>query len=324
MNFKHLTYFLTVADTQNFSKAANKLYISQQSLSEVISKLEATYNVQLFNRTQPLTLTYAGECFAEMATRLLLEKSRMEARLNAISNFKEGQFCVGLPVDYGDRLLPELIPLFQAEHPDVKFQWSMSNQHTLEHLFIRGDLDLIVGFDNFSCKEISVIHQIPDRTFLAISETLLRDLFPLELEDKIKELQDGADITAFRTVPFLLLLNNGNKCRFRRTIDRLFTRYGIEPEVRYDGPGMEILLELAFKGMGAAFYPELLLTPEIIRRASSPEERLCLFPLRDTQANRTLVIGYHQNIPLAPYCQDFINHLVETCSSIITSHKTTD
>ena len=320
MNFKHLIYFLTVVDTQNFSKAANKLYISQQSLSEAINKLESTYNIQLFNRTQPLTLTYAGECFAEMASRLLLEKTRMEARLNAISNYKEGQFCVGLPPEYGDRLLPVLIPRFQAKYPDVKFKWSMSNQHTLEHQFIRGELDLIVGFGNFSYKEISVIHQIPDRTFLTISEKLLRDLYPFNLEEKRKELQKGANIADFRTIPFLLLLNNGNKCRFRRTIDSLFSRNGIEPVVCYEGPGMDILLNLSFKGMGAAFYPELLFTPEIIERASNTEERAYLFPLNDNQANRTLVIGCHENIPLTAYSQDFVSYFVETCSSIITSH----
>ena len=60
INFLNLEYFLVAAEELNFTRAAKKLFISQQSLSNHISNLEKEFDVVLFNRTSPLTLTYAG------------------------------------------------------------------------------------------------------------------------------------------------------------------------------------------------------------------------------------------------------------------------
>ena len=60
MNFTSLRYFLEVVAEGSVTKAAQKLYISQQSLSEHIARLESEYGVKLFERTPRLHLTYAG------------------------------------------------------------------------------------------------------------------------------------------------------------------------------------------------------------------------------------------------------------------------
>ncbi|NYC53083.1 DNA-binding transcriptional LysR family regulator [Clostridium beijerinckii] len=69
MNFLNLEYFLTAAEELNFTKAAKKLFISQQSLSSHISKLENDLGVELFNRTVPLTLTPAGKSLVKNAVK---------------------------------------------------------------------------------------------------------------------------------------------------------------------------------------------------------------------------------------------------------------
>ena len=61
INFLNLEYFLVAAEELNFTKAAKQLFISQQSLSNHISNMEKEFDVILFNRTNPLTLTYAGQ-----------------------------------------------------------------------------------------------------------------------------------------------------------------------------------------------------------------------------------------------------------------------
>lgn len=63
MNSRQLQYVITVAETKSFSEAAAKLMISQPSLSQLISKLEAEIGVQLFERTVPLSLTYDNMFF---------------------------------------------------------------------------------------------------------------------------------------------------------------------------------------------------------------------------------------------------------------------
>ena len=63
MNFLNLKYFIVTAEEMNFTKAAKRLFISQQSLSNHIAKLEDYFGVQLFDRNTPLTLTDAGKAF---------------------------------------------------------------------------------------------------------------------------------------------------------------------------------------------------------------------------------------------------------------------
>ena len=70
INFLNLEYFLVAAEELNFTKAAKKLFISQQSLSNHISNMEKEFDVILFNRTTPLTLTYAGQALKEKAKQM--------------------------------------------------------------------------------------------------------------------------------------------------------------------------------------------------------------------------------------------------------------
>ena len=71
INFLNLEYFLAAAEELNFTRAAKRLYISQQSLSNHISNMEKEFDVVLFNRTSPLTLTYAGQALKVRARQLL-------------------------------------------------------------------------------------------------------------------------------------------------------------------------------------------------------------------------------------------------------------
>ena len=72
MDFRELKYIVTTAECQSFTAAAKKLYISQPSLSYVISKVEEETGVLLFDRkTTPITLTYAGKRYVETAREIL-------------------------------------------------------------------------------------------------------------------------------------------------------------------------------------------------------------------------------------------------------------
>ena len=71
VNFLHLKYFLMVAEELNITRAAERLYISQQSLSSHISNMERELNVKLFTRSPKLALTYAGDQLVQTATQII-------------------------------------------------------------------------------------------------------------------------------------------------------------------------------------------------------------------------------------------------------------
>lgn len=81
MNTRQLQYVLTVAEERSFSAAAEKLMISQPSLSQFMQKLEGELGANLFERTVPLSLTQAGELYVQMARKMLVEEAESRERV---------------------------------------------------------------------------------------------------------------------------------------------------------------------------------------------------------------------------------------------------
>ena len=81
MNNISLYYFITVAQELNITKAAEKLFITQQSLSEHIKKLEKTYNAVFFERHPRLKLTYQGEQMLAYAQKVVEAEQELDEKL---------------------------------------------------------------------------------------------------------------------------------------------------------------------------------------------------------------------------------------------------
>ena len=113
LSLTSLRCFMAAAETMNFSRAAREMYISQQALSNHISNLEKEFDVQLFNRTTPLTLTYAGRALKLRAKQLLELKDETYRQLADIKDFTTGQISIGVSHTRGRFLLPAILPVIR-------------------------------------------------------------------------------------------------------------------------------------------------------------------------------------------------------------------
>ena len=120
MNFLHLKYFLMVAEELNITRAAERLYISQQSLSSHISNMERELNVKLFTRSPKLALTYAGDQLVQTATQIIDLYSQYLSKVGDINRHYLGVLRVGISHTCGLALLPDILPLFTPQYPDVQ------------------------------------------------------------------------------------------------------------------------------------------------------------------------------------------------------------
>ena len=114
INFLNLEYFLVAAEELNFTKAAKRLYISQQSLSNHISNLEKELDIALFHRTTPLTLTYAGQVLEKRAREILELREETYHEIADIKDFSKGKLIIGMSHTRGRKILPEILPLHPA------------------------------------------------------------------------------------------------------------------------------------------------------------------------------------------------------------------
>lgn len=96
MEFRHLKYFVTVAQLRHFTKAAEQLGIAQPPLSQQIKKLEHELGVDLFKRlSRGVELTRAGEVFLKDAESILADAQRAEARVRQVARGESTQVNIG-------------------------------------------------------------------------------------------------------------------------------------------------------------------------------------------------------------------------------------
>lgn len=136
MNLNLLKAFLTVAQEKSFSKAAERLFISQPALSQNIKQLERHFSVTLLNRTpHDLTLTAAGNILVKHAAGLLSSAEQMEEAMGAFTDSFNKVISVGTTSAVGGFAVPCSIFIFKNEHPAANIKLKLGNrQQILEQL----------------------------------------------------------------------------------------------------------------------------------------------------------------------------------------------
>ena len=123
MNEKHMQYVLTVLKEGSFTNAAKKLYVSQPSLSQIIKTAESNLGAPIFNRsTDPITLTPAGQLYVEAARQVTTISTNLVKQVEELSNEEFGKIRLGISVQRGMELLPELYPRFKKRFPHVEIE----------------------------------------------------------------------------------------------------------------------------------------------------------------------------------------------------------
>ena len=241
MNFLHLKYFLLVAEELNITRAAERLFISQQSLSNHISNMEKELDVKLFTRSPKLSLTYAGDLLVETATQILDLHSQFLAKVGDINRHYMGVLRVGISHTCGLALLPEILPQFQAEFPMVEFSLFEGNSTHLEDELAHGRVDLIVCFQ-------PIMMEVP--------KSFTDEIFGERAGEIREQFSSGADIDSFQHMPFILI-KRGN--RTRSTVDQYFSRHFFKPKLILETENTITTLAMAEAGIGITICPELFL-----------------------------------------------------------------
>lgn len=120
MELRHLRYFVAVAGTLNFTKAAEKLRLAQPSLTRQIQNLEEEIGVRLLNRSKKhVTLTEEGESFLIDARRVLALTEESIEKVQRLSRGETGQLNIAYLSNFNFDLLPKTLGLFRREYPHV-------------------------------------------------------------------------------------------------------------------------------------------------------------------------------------------------------------
>lgn len=125
MDVKYLTYIITIAQEQNMTKAAEKLFVSQSSLSYYLSKLEQDLGTPLFFRTKNKLLpTPAGQLYLDAAYEVIEIKERLYQNISNLEN--KAHIVIATTSLWGTKMFSDIVPKLKEAFPDVTFELSQA------------------------------------------------------------------------------------------------------------------------------------------------------------------------------------------------------
>jgi len=147
LNIRHLRYFLAVAEAGSFSRAADRLGISQPSVSQQMRDLEAGLRVPLFQRRgKHILLTPKGLIFQEHARAVLHRLESFLQELNSEPGQLRGELHLGVIPVLNVPLVPHLLGLFIADHPAISVIVEEISSTEIETALEKGRMDVGLGF----------------------------------------------------------------------------------------------------------------------------------------------------------------------------------
>src|SRR5678815_5716089 len=147
LDIRHLRYFLAVAEAGSFSRAADRLGISQPSVSQQMRDLEAGLRVSLFQRRgKRILLTSTGLIFQEHARALLRELENFLQEVSSEPGRLRGTLRLGVVPVLNVPLLPELMGMFAADHPGISLIVEEISSTEIETALEEGRMDVGLGF----------------------------------------------------------------------------------------------------------------------------------------------------------------------------------
>ncbi len=306
MNFQNLEYFLTTASEGNITRAAERLHVSQQALSNQIARMEQELGCKLFERKQNLQLTYAGLQFKASAEKILDIQRQTTTELDDIRNSRRGELRIGISHTRGQTILPLILPKFSRRYPQVDLHVIEGSTHILEESLEKGRIDVLIGFAPFMVDCAEYRNLMTEHLFLIIPTSLMNEQFGERATEILEEYRKTLDISLFRNMPFVLLRSGD---RIRAITDREFFRRGISPKIRIETQNIQTAFALASEGMGITVCSQMYLeSPFVISGHSDYESRkkVEILPFSSQELNDSIAIAYNRERYLSKIASDFI------------------
>lgn len=255
MNFQSMEYFAAVAKNRSFTKAADELHITQQTLSAHIAGLERELGCPLLIRHIPLELTYAGEVFLRYATEFNTRYTCMFHEFDDILKNQTGRLRIGIAFTRGHAIMPELIAAFQEHFPGVDVELSESFNDVLQKWLLDGTIDLAIA--NFPDRIPGIMIQdfYEEEMILLIANSLLQSLYGEQKGAVIQEISQNHRYSLLAPCPFLMNREHDLVGRIGR---KILAADNFVPSVHVCSDNIATLLALCIQGKGACICPKNL------------------------------------------------------------------
>ncbi|MFD9905911.1 LysR family transcriptional regulator [Streptomyces sp. NPDC059063] len=278
MQFQQLVYFVAVAETRHFTRAAERVHVSQPSLSQQVRALESELGAELFSRARGnIALTDAGEALLPLARRILADADTARIEVQELAQLRRGRVRLGATPSVCTGLLPQVLRAFHDQHPGIQLLIEEGGSHDLVRHLARGALDLAL-----------VVLPLPSPSPALTTVELLRE------DLVVVASPDAPDAPDFGATARIADLQGERLVMFRHGYDlRELTvaacrAEGFEPEFAVEGGEMDAVLGFVRAGLGVA------VVPRMVAERSGGDLRMT--PLARPRLRRTIALAHRSDV----------------------------
>ena len=196
-------WFIKLAENENFTKAADELQISQQTLSARLVSLERNLGAKLVVRGTPISLTSAGKVFLLYAREQRQAQQDMIRQIGEVAGGGAGVLKVGISHTRGSYLMPKVIHRLSDELPAVTVKLIEDTNRNLLRSAERGEVDVAIARFEGTCPGVEVEPIYKEEIVLAARADVLSKAMGTSPESAI-EILKGEGISALKKCPFIL------------------------------------------------------------------------------------------------------------------------
>ena len=277
MQFQQLQYFVAVAETRHFTRAAELVHVAQPSLSQQIRSLERELGADLFLRARGnITLTDAGEALLPLARRILADADTARQEVQELAQLRSGRVRLGATPSLCTGLLPDVLRAFHDRYPGIRLMIEEGGSHDLVRELARGALDLAL-----------VVLPLPaPAPALTTVELLREDLVVVSSPDARRPGRGRSVRVADLEGERMVMFRHGYDLR-ELTVAACRAE-GFEPDFAVEGGEMDAVLGFVRAGLGVAVVPHMV--------AARAGRDLRVTPLARPGLHRTIALAHRSDV----------------------------
>lgn len=259
MKEKELLYIKTIAEEKNITRAAQKLHVSQPSLTQCVQRIEKELNCLLFYRQKSgLVLTDAGKLYHQTACQILGLWDHFSKELEHMQQTTSGSLSIGASWYNTLLILTDFLPRYAKQYPQVEVRLQEKNSTELERFLSHGELDLILTHQypaklnarrEFESKRLIYIPLLKEPLCVVASRQYDLPVLPAPHGDSFPML----DLNVLADIPYVQFNDNQ---RIRHISDFILEQAQLRPCVAVSSYSFPSVFKLVSSGMGFTFLPE--------------------------------------------------------------------
>jgi DNA-binding transcriptional LysR family regulator len=297
LTLQQLRYFLAVAETLHFTRAAERTHVAQPSLSKQIHSLETELGAPLFSRARGnVALTPAGEALVPIARRILADVDTARLEVGELVGLKRGRVRVGATPSLCVSVFADVLRRYHDAYPGIQLVVEEGGSRDLSRALLRGDLDLAMIIVPPEGSDPALTTQIVLREDLVVASAAAQPPPVNRPTIRLIDLRDRP----------MVMFRQGYD--LRQTTLQACRAVGYEPRLAVEGGEMDAVLRFVEAGLGVAIVPSMVLSGRPSLRGT---------PVAPPGLRRTVALAHRTDVPPTNAARAFSKVLVDYLEGIV-------